>query len=333
MSSHSDPHTRLAQAAVLLPESSYPVAPPLYQTASFATDEAGVFLDMATRPLHPGFYTRYGNPTTRAFESAVAGLEGGECALATASGMGAITAALLAFAGRGDHVVAQRVLYGGTTGLLQNIGELAVLRSTQDWLDGGGELDETELQRQLATRAAGYGSALRTRWGLPLGLRGHDTDQTREARAFVATLQDAVGDGVRERICPAMAIASLIGIAKPLPPGPIRKFTDAAVVIPTTCPASLTTGPPESPARTGAANSKRPLISSLVPVSSSSALTVRLNALTVPISRVRGAPLPPALPSATTGWPGASAAESPIGAGGRPAAPCSCRTAMSFCRS
>lgn len=58
-----------------------------------------------------------------------------------------------------------------TAGLLQNIGELAVLRSTQDWLDGGGELDETELQRQLATRAAGYGSALRTRWGLPLGLR------------------------------------------------------------------------------------------------------------------------------------------------------------------
>ncbi len=139
MSSHSDPHTRLAQAAVLLPESSYPVAPPLYQTASFATDEAGVFLDMATRPLHPGFYTRYGNPTTRAFESAVAGLEGGECALATASGMGAITAALLAFAGRGDHVVAQRVLYGGTTGLLQNIApQLGIDVSFVDQADADG---------------------------------------------------------------------------------------------------------------------------------------------------------------------------------------------------
>lgn len=121
MSPYSDSYTRLAQAAVSPPESSYPVAPPLYQTASFATDEASVFLDMATRPLHSGFYTRYGNPTTRAFESAVADLEGGECALATASGMGAITAALFAFAARGDHVVAQRVLYGGTTGLLQNI--------------------------------------------------------------------------------------------------------------------------------------------------------------------------------------------------------------------
>lgn len=100
MSPYSDSYTRLAQAAVSPPESSYPVAPPLYQTASFATDEASVFLDMATRPLHSGFYTRYGNPTTRAFESAVADLEGGECALATASGMGAITAALFAFAAR-----------------------------------------------------------------------------------------------------------------------------------------------------------------------------------------------------------------------------------------
>ena len=58
-----------------------------------------------------------------------------------------------------------------TAGLLQNIGELALLRTLQDWLDGGGELDEAELQRHLAERAAGYGSALRARWRLPLGLR------------------------------------------------------------------------------------------------------------------------------------------------------------------
>ena len=87
MSPYSDSYTRLAQAAVSPPESSYPVAPPLYQTASFATDEASVFLDMATRPLHSGFYTRYGNPTTRAFESAVADLEGGSQAFAFASGL------------------------------------------------------------------------------------------------------------------------------------------------------------------------------------------------------------------------------------------------------
>ena len=58
-----------------------------------------------------------------------------------------------------------------TAGLLQNSGELALLRTLQDWLDGGGELDEAELQRHMAERAAGYGSALRARWRLPLGLR------------------------------------------------------------------------------------------------------------------------------------------------------------------
>lgn len=58
-----------------------------------------------------------------------------------------------------------------TAGLLHNIGDLALLRSLQDWLDGGGELDEAALQRALRERAAGFGSALRTQWRLPLGLR------------------------------------------------------------------------------------------------------------------------------------------------------------------
>lgn len=58
-----------------------------------------------------------------------------------------------------------------TAALLHNIGDLAVLRSLQDWLDGGGELDEGSVQRALTERAAGFGSALRTQWRLPLGLR------------------------------------------------------------------------------------------------------------------------------------------------------------------
>lgn len=76
---------------------------------------------MATETRHPAFYTRYGNPTTRAFENAFAALEGGEAALATASGMAAIMAAILDVAGKGDHVIAQEVLYGGTIGWLRNL--------------------------------------------------------------------------------------------------------------------------------------------------------------------------------------------------------------------
>ena len=129
-----------------------------------------------------------------------------------------------------------------------------------------------------------------------------------------------------------MPIASLIGIANPLPPGPIRKFTDAAVVMPTTCPAPLTTGPPESPARTGAANSMRPVNSSEVPVRVSSACTVRPNPVTVPTSRVSGASLPMALPSATTGSPGTRMFASPMTAGVSPPAPISWMTAMSRSR-
>lgn len=61
-----------------------------------------------------------------------------------------------------------------SAGLLQNIGELALLRSLQEWLDSGGALDEAQLQRCLRERAAGFGSALRAQWAqwaLPLELR------------------------------------------------------------------------------------------------------------------------------------------------------------------
>jgi cystathionine beta-lyase/cystathionine gamma-synthase len=116
-----DPFTLLARIAVTTPTTSHPVAPPLYQTATFWSDDIDTFLDMATAPLHPAFYTRYGNPTTRAFEKALTALEGGEAALATASGMGAIAATLMALVASGEHVVAQDVIYGGTKGLLSDI--------------------------------------------------------------------------------------------------------------------------------------------------------------------------------------------------------------------
>ncbi|MFC3608011.1 HDOD domain-containing protein [Stutzerimonas tarimensis] len=58
-----------------------------------------------------------------------------------------------------------------TAGLLHNLGELAVLRALQGWLDEGGELHERDIERALRGQGAGFGSALRTQWRLPLGLR------------------------------------------------------------------------------------------------------------------------------------------------------------------
>ena len=58
-------------------------------------------------------YSRYGNPTVSMFEERMAALEGAEAARATASGMAAVTAAMLASLKAGDHVVASAALFGG----------------------------------------------------------------------------------------------------------------------------------------------------------------------------------------------------------------------------
>lgn len=63
-------------------------------------------------------YSRYTNPTVRQFEEAIAELEGAEDALAFASGMGALATVVFALCSPGDHIVAQRQLYGGTLALL-----------------------------------------------------------------------------------------------------------------------------------------------------------------------------------------------------------------------
>lgn len=77
-----------------------------------------VFAGSSDNPV----YTRYGNPTVSAFETAVAALEGGEAALAYGSGMAAIHAALLASGARaGTSVVAAHDVYGATYALLNRL--------------------------------------------------------------------------------------------------------------------------------------------------------------------------------------------------------------------
>jgi len=61
-------------------------------------------------------YGRHGTPTTRAFEEAVAALEGGYRAVALPSGLGAIAAAISAFAGSGDHILVADSVYAPTRG-------------------------------------------------------------------------------------------------------------------------------------------------------------------------------------------------------------------------
>ncbi|WP_158847896.1 trans-sulfuration enzyme family protein [Saccharothrix deserti] len=102
---------------------SKPLSVPLYQTSGFSFDDLDAFADGMNRPDGAFVYTRLGNPTVRALEDAIAALEGGVAALATSSGMGAINAVLLANLKAGDHVIAQRALYGGTLALLHDLVE------------------------------------------------------------------------------------------------------------------------------------------------------------------------------------------------------------------
>ena len=95
-------------------------AVPIYQTTSY------VFKDFDTAAgrfalSEPGnIYTRLMNPTQDVFEARIAALEGGAAALAVASGSAAISYAIQNIALAGDHIVADKKLYGGTYNLFSN---------------------------------------------------------------------------------------------------------------------------------------------------------------------------------------------------------------------
>ena len=94
-------------------------AVPIYQTTSFVFEDTQEGADLFALQKAGNIYTRITNPTTSAFEDRIAALEGGVGALATASGMAAITYTILALAHAGDHVVAASTIYGGTFNLLK----------------------------------------------------------------------------------------------------------------------------------------------------------------------------------------------------------------------
>ena len=93
------------------------VAVPVYQTVSYAFDDTQHGADLFDLKVAGNIYTRIMNPTTGVLEARVAALEGGVAALALASGMAAITAAIQTIAVAGDNIVSSSRLYGGTYNL------------------------------------------------------------------------------------------------------------------------------------------------------------------------------------------------------------------------
>jgi len=97
------------------------VSMPIFQTSTYCLPSAchGADYQQSIEPTE--YYTRWGNPTTRALEILFAQLESAEAALAVGSGMAAVSTAVLAGLSQGDHVVAGSPLYSGTAELFQGI--------------------------------------------------------------------------------------------------------------------------------------------------------------------------------------------------------------------
>jgi methionine-gamma-lyase len=97
------------------------LATPLYQTSTYAFKTPREMQDILERKAQGFVYTRVGNPTQKVFEDKIAALEGGESALSFASGMAAISAAVLSTVKKGDHVIADSILYGSSYDLFAEI--------------------------------------------------------------------------------------------------------------------------------------------------------------------------------------------------------------------
>ncbi len=97
------------------------VSMPIFQTSTYCLPSArhGADFQQSVEPVE--YYTRWGNPTTRALEILFAQLEGAEAALALGSGMAAVSTAVLAGLSQGDHIVAGSPLYSGTAELFHGI--------------------------------------------------------------------------------------------------------------------------------------------------------------------------------------------------------------------
>lgn len=113
-----------------------PKIPPIYASSVYTFENLSD-LDGVFDGEKPGYiYARMGHPNTGLLEEAISALEGTESALVFSSGMAAITTAFLSVLKPGDHVIADRVLYGGTFSLIDGfLREWGILVDLVDTLD------------------------------------------------------------------------------------------------------------------------------------------------------------------------------------------------------
>lgn len=95
---------------------------PIYRTSTFVMKDMDTAIKAGYGDVEGIYaYTRYSNPTTDAVERKIAALEGADDCAVTASGMCAITTALLSVLRAGDHIIVGDTVYGGTFEFINNM--------------------------------------------------------------------------------------------------------------------------------------------------------------------------------------------------------------------
>ena len=145
MTSHQHGNKDLGLASLAIhageePDPAYgAVAAPIYQTSTFAFDSPDQGASRFAGE-EPGYiYTRLGNPTIDRLQRKISALEGGVGALATASGMAAVSTLFFSYLSAGDHVVGTSSLYGPSRTILEK--EFVRFGVSSSWVDTG-NLDE-----------------------------------------------------------------------------------------------------------------------------------------------------------------------------------------------
>jgi methionine-gamma-lyase len=141
--------TRAIRAASKTPPvRERPTSVPIYQTATFTSEDADRLGDVVGDPWAGYSYTRLGNPTTQALGDTYAELAGGEAGYAFASGMAAIHATFSSLLRAGDRVVASKALYGSTR--MQLAGTFTKFGVEVEFVDVA---DDDAVERALAAAA------------------------------------------------------------------------------------------------------------------------------------------------------------------------------------
>ncbi|MBU4374466.1 MAG: PLP-dependent transferase, partial [Euryarchaeota archaeon] len=134
---------------------------PIYQTAPFEFKSAEHAARVMSGKEKGYIYSRGLNPTTEVLEEKMAHLEGGEAALAQASGMAAISNAVFTLIKAGDHVIADEVIYGNTYDLFVDLENLGIDVSFVDTSDIRNVEDALRHQHELAKKQMhGFGGMI-----------------------------------------------------------------------------------------------------------------------------------------------------------------------------